>query len=61
MVVLDSHEIPDFDNIKDEEMEEFMKSTMPQVMETLKSKELFKTRFIGLMDNIKDYCKYISQ
>ena len=55
MVVLDPDEVPKFDDVKDEDMEEFMKSSMAKAMETLKGKELFKTRFIGLMDNIRDY------
>ena len=57
MVVLDPEDIPDFKNIKDEDLKEKMQEIFPGLLEKLKNSELFTTRFMGLMNEIQQFCK----
>ena len=58
MVILDPEDIPDFSNLKDDDMAEMLQKMFSDFVEKLTKSELFKDRCLGLMDEIKEYCKF---
>ena len=56
--ILDEKETPNFMDVAEDEMEEYLNKITPDLVDSLKKNEHFSSRFEGLVNDIQDYCKF---
>ena len=56
-MILDEKETPDFMSVPEDELEGYVNKITPDLVTSLKKNEHFSSRFEGLVNDIRDYCK----